>query len=253
MILYLPDFDGQPLFLDPTIWYGNCRNSYYSCLNQRAFILDKGRSRFVTLVPRSGDGITRVETRSAIEQAANGDSWNVSGRIVFRDHAAFLFYPFVKNLKTEESATGLAALLGSSFNLETRTVSLETCSSDSIAVRYTAGGNRNYLPMGRGGFVLETPSLFGGPTRFTTIRQEGPRVYEDIEQQDEWSMPADLTELESRNLSHGIATGVWSKKGAVVSRLFSMKRTTVPAGDTGTIRDFYRSKDAFFKATIWRK
>jgi hypothetical protein len=135
----------------------------------------------------------------------------------------------------------------------TITVALENYSSDSIRVRYTAAFNKQFVNIDKGGFILSSPSLFGGPGTFTTIKREGPRVFETTEQRDEWIVPDGFTDLESMALDHAIGRGEWSRKAASISRTFSLRRTVAAPSGESDPREFLRLQEKFFKATVWHK
>jgi hypothetical protein len=251
MILYLPAFDGKPMFLDPTVRYGHCRNSYYHLMYQKALILEKGHTRLITIEPRPSEGIARVSSSSLIRRSSDNRCWEMQGTIKMYDRAAYLFFPYLKGLKGEESNPGLIAVLKNIFNIEPSSVALEDYNSDSVCVRYAAPLAKQFLNIDRGGFILSSPSLFGGPMTFSTIKQEGPRVFENTEQRDEWLVPDGFTELESTPLDHAIGTGSWSRCGATVSRVFVLHRTVAEPPDEEVSREFMRMQDKFFKATIW--
>jgi hypothetical protein len=250
MIVYLPSFDGQPMFLDPTVRYGHCKNAYYHLLYQKAVVLEPGRTRLMEIDPRPDEGIARVVTSSRIQRSKNNQFWEMQGTISMYDRAAYAFYPYLKELKGEENNPGLIAVLKSMFNVEPAAVALENYSSDSIRVGYTAAINKQFVNIEKGGFILSSPSLFGGPGSFSTIRHEGPRVFETTEQKDEWIVPDGFTDLESMALDHAIGRGEWSRKASRISRTFSLRRTVAAPSDP---QEFLRLQEKFFKATVWHK
>ena len=253
IIIYLPSFDGRPLFLDPTVRYGHYKNAYYHLLYQKAVVLEPGRTFLTKIDPRPDEGVARVFTSSQIRRLKNSQSWEMQGTISMYDRAAYVFYPYLKELKGEENNPGLFAVLKNIFNVEPNTVALDQSSSDSIRVRYTAPVNKLYVNIDKGGFILSSPSLFGGPGTFTTIKLEGPRVFETTEQRDEWTLPDGFTELESMSLDHAIGTGRWSRKATSVSRTFSLRRTVAMPSEGSDPQEFMRLQEKFFKATIWHK
>jgi hypothetical protein len=253
MIVYLPSFDGRPMFIDPTVRYGHSRNAYYHLLYQKAVVLEPGRTCLTTINPRPNEGISRVFTSSQIKRSKNNQFWEMQGTISMYDRAAYLFYPYLKELKGEENNPGLIAVLKSMFNVEPSTVALENYSSDSIRVRYTAAINKQFVNIDKGGFILSSPSLFGGPGTFTAIKREGPRVFETTEQRDEWIVPDGFTDLESMALDHAIGRGEWSRKAASISRTFSLRRTVAAPSGESDPREFLRLQEKFFKATVWHK
>jgi hypothetical protein len=253
MIVYLPSFDGRPMFIDPTVRYGHSTNAYYHLLYQKAMVLEPGHSCLKTIDPRPNEGVARVFTSSRIQRSKNDQFWEMQGTITMYDRAAYVFYPYLKELKGEENNPGLVAVLKNIFNVEPSTVSLENYSSDSIRVRYTAAINKQFVNIDKGGFILSSPSLFGGPGTFTTIKREGPRVFETTEQKDEWIVPDGFTDLESTAFDHAFGRGEWSRKAARISRTFFLKRTVAEPSVEFDTSEFLRLQDKFFKATVWHK
>ena len=253
IILYVPAFDHSPVFLDPTVDYGHVKNSYYHCMYQKAFILEKGRSRLSEIMPRDGEGKSIVKTGSVIDRSKNNGSWEMRGTVVLQDNAAFLTYPMLKELKGEENNPGLIGLLKSMFTIDPISVSCKQLCADSITIGFSCNVNKNYLKIDKGGFLLDAPSIFGGPSVFTTIKREGPRVFEQLDQKDSWTLPEGFVELEITALAHQIASGAWGKDGRVVSRTFTLNRVIVPPSQSEESTQFLRQKDNFLKATVWQK
>ncbi|MBN1129855.1 MAG: transglutaminase domain-containing protein [Chitinispirillaceae bacterium] len=252
MIIHLPDFDGRPVFLDPTVRFGHSRNSYYHLLHRKALVLEPGNSRLEHIAPRPNEGIARIATSSVIGRDRTNRFWEMKGAITLYDRAAYMFYPFIQELKGEENNPGLIAVLKRLFAVEPTSVALDKQSSDSIRVTYTGRVSKQYVTIDKGGFILETPSAFGGPGTFTTIRREGPRVFEALTQHDEWIMPDGFTDLESMTLDHPIGKGDWRVSGNTVTRNFSMVRTVAGLDGEDSTQEFLRLQKKFFRATIWR-
>jgi hypothetical protein len=259
MILYVPDFEGAPLFLDPTVDNSHTGNSYYHSIFQKSFILEKGLSRIVEIMPREGRGRSIVSTSSVVEKSPASGSWEMHGTVVLRDLAAFLYFPVLKEMKGEENNPAVINILKSMFTIEPFSVSCAGPCTDSITIGFACSFSKNYLKIDKGGFLLETPSVFGGPSVFTTIRREGPRVFEQLEQEDTWTLPEGFEEMEAAPLAHRFATGTWARKGRAeraeraFTRTFALLRTIVPVSREEEARQFIRQKDDFTKVTVWHK
>ena len=250
VILYVPEFDRSSVFLDPTVDYGKVENSYYYCMHQKAFIMEKGRSRLCEILPREGEGLCIVRTSSEVDSAQDG-SWVMRGTVVLKDYAAFQAFSHLKELKGEENNPALINLLNNLFTIEPVSVSCKQQCTDSVTIGFSCNVSKNHLKIDKGGILLEMPSIYGGPSVFTTIKREGPRVFEQLDQKDSWVLPEGFDELESTPFVHRIGSGAWDRKGRVFSRTFTMSRVIVPASQAEESKQFLRQKDSFFKATVW--
>jgi len=207
MIVYIPQFNGSPIFLDPTVKWGSVTNSYYSLINQKAFILERGASRLDSVAARKNEGIYRIASHSKLFRVPENEIWQLSGVISLKDRAAYDLYPILKDLKGEEKVPAINQYLKKMFNLDPVTVKVLQEGVDSIYIGFSCRINNKFIKADKSGFLIDVPNLYGYATTFNTSEHEGPMKFESVEQSDSWEVPDSFSEMDAAPLDHEIAAG----------------------------------------------
>ncbi len=249
VILYYKKSDGKLVFVDPTVKFGDFNNSHFPLNQQKAFFLKKNAS-FVDYIFSGDEFENRIVTTSEIKKESSG--WIQTGVLEFHGLSAFNLFRSLSGLTPSEEGEFLKEFLQESFNLESTNSVLDTLSPGSARINYTANINRSELKLGKGGMLINGPSLYGGLNRFTTLDFEGPRYFEEIVQEDSWSLPEGFRDLESNNLEFEFCKGVWSSSPGKVSRKFRGERKNFSEAESKTLSSYYKARQKFLKTTIWR-
>ena len=252
VIVYYKQSCGTCRMLDPTIEYGSPFDSYCPSIGCKALMLRQKGSFFTTITPER-EYKNSVLTSSVISRDSGG-SWSISGTILLLGRSAHRMFPRFQPLPQQETVPFTKEFLKKVFNLDVVDAHLGFMSSDSIAIRYSANFEKNYLTLEHGGLLINGPSIAGGELTYTTLDPEGPHAYEAFAQEDTWEVPQGFGELESVDLScAGLAKGAWKHSGHTrIVRTYSQDDHGKLVFDDIVNRDYFSARKAFTSATLWR-
>jgi hypothetical protein len=240
--------DGTTRFADPTSSFGEPLNSALLYEGKRCFLIKPGKSVLDTF-PGPVQRTVNVQTDSKVVLDNNEHRWRIEGTITISGVQAIELYPEFRALSYQERPTHLKKFLEKYFELTTESVSFSKLSADTISILYSAFFHENYIPITRGGFQLNKPSIYGGFLRFTTLSFYGLACYNGIIQQDTWTLPAGYTSIDRNNFSTGISNGQWSVRNNIVTRVYKQSRISTSLENAN---DNTRQKNRFVNATIWK-
>ncbi|MBF0430270.1 MAG: hypothetical protein HQK83_03255 [Fibrobacteria bacterium] len=252
MLLSYKDSKGLTRYIDPTVNFGNPASSFLHIHGQKALLIKPGNTH-TTVIDAGDKFLNKIITQSSIQPGTGTVKWQLSGNIELFGMAAFRILPIINDLNQEEKKPFLTDMLKDYFNLNTLSSSVIKLTSDYIKIQYKANFNKAYVDMDKGGFVLESPSLFGGQVRYTTLEREGPRFFEAIEQYDSWQLPPGFTDFELTNIDHAIATGKWQQNKNIISRQFINMRTNIQNDNRESLVSYFKIRKKFSNARIWKK
>ena len=251
-IVYYKRPDKSLRFFDPTHKFSGPQNSYYDLIGQKALILEEGKSHLVE-IPKDSSYDNTIITDSKVFKCQKYKTWRLNGHITLKGHAAFLVYPYLDQMHREESNLFLSQFLKEMFRIRADRASIVSSRSDSIVVTYDASFDHQYIDLGEGGFVLNSPSVKGGNIRYTTLEHEGPRIYRAFRQRDRWTLPTHFTLPDTHFIDNSIAKGSWKIKDNVVIRTFISKTITIPNGVNKDRQEFFEQKITYDKSVVWKR
>lgn len=251
MICYYVRDDGSMRFLDPTVQYGHAFHSYYELIGRKALILKKGASSIYQIPPEI-DYRNEITTHAIIKRNSGDNSWLQQGNINFAGGFAHHFYPYLSGLQEQERIPFLKTFCKEYMNLIASSLKIIILQPEKIELSYIADIRKNYLAIEKGGILIDAPSTINGNFGITTVELEGPVQFDPFNQHDEWELPANFVDLESKNIENLFGTGSWKLKGQILSRDYSQKLNTAFKSGDSEINSYFKSKRAFSKATVWR-
>ena len=247
MILNIPSISYP--FVDPTNRKTTVDNSYFGLAYQKVFILQDGASYIDSIIP-SEKYPTKVRTKSKIYRKSK--NWYMDGEIKIQGQGAF--YLTQSHSYTSEKAIQkkLKSYLKSIFEINAITASIDIKSWDEVHLTYSQKINENVIKLGDTGIRLNSPSLYGGATSYTTIDHEGIRFIGDADQQDVWEFPFRRLSVDKKSTSNEYFTLNWKKKRKTVSRTFTQNRQVIPNSKSDDFRKAVSKRINSLKQIVWK-
>lgn len=236
-------------FVDATVNYGDAASSAYRLIGQSALLLDSGASRLTTVAPGPA-WRNKVTTRSEIAGGEGG--WRLQGTVEMEGELAHRVYPFLRDLKGEETSLHLNRWLQESFGFQSVHGTLRALDWNRVEIGYATRYDRGYLQVDKGGWMLEEPKLLSGTLSYTSRNVEGPREYRAYEQVDIWKLPEGFTEFEDATFDRGFAKGRWFREPDGFRREFRQEHRVLYPSDSTLRRGFVTEQQNFMRKTAWK-
>lgn len=251
IIVYRKDENGNIKYYDPTVDYGKASNSYMNLIGQKTLLLSSGKS-YPSSIKRTKNHKNLFYTKSKIIKDKSTNSWKLVGSISLTGEAAYTIFPYMKSIDKEEMNPFLKGFLKKLFNFDATKAFIDSSSDEFCRIQFKSDFQSNYIKLENGGFRLSTPSLFGGNYRYTTQNREGPKKFKQMRQIDEWILPKNFNDLESKDLSTEFASGMWNINSRIVRREYHVEDIIFFPKDKQKQKDYFKQKKAYLKAIVWR-
>jgi hypothetical protein len=250
MILATASPGGEYHFLDGTNTWADANSSYYPLIGRRAFVIKPGGSHLVT-VTAGNEFQNRVETYAQVMEKQNEIPWTIKGRIQLFGYPALQFFNRLNWSNSIEKNSLAKLFLQKQFGVFPLSVKLHAPDSTQVTFNYEALFQENYVSMGKGGFRLAVPRLYGTAANDRLDQNRGPRQIKPFEQQDIWEFRKELKSNQLNDFHLPFADCDYSVEGNKITRLYRQKEKVFQDSDhlleawTNNIKTIVRS-------TCWR-
>jgi|GEM_PF-6945054 len=250
MILALEKGGAQLQFLDPTMSWSVPDESYYPSIGRRAFLVEPGKSRIVTITG-DHDFENRVITTSRIHFDRATGSWVLAGQIDLTGFAAQRFYEELQHTGRKDDRGLATEMLNEGFEIYPKELEVVQVSPLKISVTYSADFEEQYLPLNEGGLKLSVPSLYKRWVKRDLPDKLGPVFLNRYIQEDRWELPFAPTDSQLVKDSNTIASSEWSTEQNVITRRYVQNETRRALADAG-LKSWDSKIDEIVNSVVWK-
>lgn len=237
-------------YLDPTRTWADPEESYYASIGRRAFIIEPGNSRLVTIT--SGKNFENsVTTTSKVHYDTLNNNWVLDGRMELAGFAAQSFFEMLQESGRKDDVGLATELLTDGFEIYPRSLEVVEATPHMIQITYRSDFDAQFLPLNKGGLKLSVPSLNKNWVKRDLPDKLGPVFLNEFVQQDRWELPFIPVEAELFEDSTSIAKSAWQTEKNVVSRNYVQTETRRALADA-LIKRWDSKVDEIVNSVVWK-
>lgn len=250
MILATAAPGGNYHFLDGTNTWANANSSYYPLIGRTAFVIKPGGSHLAK-VTAGNDFQNRVVTYAQLMEKQKGNPWKIKGRIQLYGYSALQFFSKLNWSDTIEKNSLAKLFLQKQFGIFPLSVKFHALDCTEVTFNYEALFQENYVSMGKGGFRLAVPRLYGTAANDVLGRNKGPRQIKPFEQQDIWEFRKEVTSNQLKDFHLPFADCDYSVQGNKIIRLYKQKQKVFQDSDH-LLETWTNNIKTIVSSTCWR-
>lgn len=249
MILQVDDPKRGAIYYDPTVKIGAPDQSHFYLNYQKVFVL-KDLESYVSQISESDNFINEVKTHSKVSKSEAG-KWEIEGTIQLNGYVANSFITDYKmTFKNKSTEVFLKSFMNSLFEINAKDIEVNLETQSQVTLTYQSSFNDAWIPLDKGGFKLEQPSLYGGKGYFTSQETLGASTLRKIHQEDIWEFEDDSYELDTKPLDFSYAQGKWTQEGSKYKRSYQTEYHVFHEYDI--YKNFRKKTKKFNTGKVWK-
>lgn len=237
-------------FLDGTNTWAHAGSSYFPLIGRKAFLILPGDSHLVH-VTAGNDFQNRVITHAQVKEKEKDAPWKIEGRIQLIGYPALQFFSGLNFSESTEKNSLAKLFLQKQFGIYPLSLQYSAPDSNSVTLDFEALFQDNYIAMGKGGFRLAVPRLFGNAADDTLDRNKGPRQIKPFEQRDTWEFRPKLTTSRFIDFHLPFADCAYALNGNTITRRYRQEENIFNDGD-GLLDTWLNQIKTTLNSTCWR-
>lgn len=250
MILATATPKGGYRFLDGTNTWADANDSYFPLIGRTAFLIRPDGSRLVQ-VPAGDNFQNRVITHAQVKEEDQDAPLKIKGSIQLIGNPALEFFSDLNWSETTEQNSLAKRFLQQKFGIYPLSVQYSAPDGSRVTFNYEALFQENYVAMGKGGFRLAVPRLFGMAVDDTLDQNKGPRQIMRFEQQDTWEFRQQLKTSRFIDFHLPFADCDYALNGNTIARQYRQKEKIFSDGDD-LLDTWMKQIKTTLSSTCWR-